>query len=85
MVPILPTAVPVFASTKDTPGRDVVIPLNWGAHVTPLSTVRRIVPWPTAVAVLASKMDNPKSETVVPLLWRVHVSPPSMVRAMIPW
>jgi hypothetical protein len=44
IAPAKPTAVPVFASTKETPQRLFVGPLLWGVHVVPPFVVRRIVP-----------------------------------------
>src|SRR5215472_2616902 len=53
MVPPEPTAVPVLASTKETPSRFSVVPLDWDVQVVPPSVVRRMVPrLPTATTVL---------------------------------
>jgi hypothetical protein len=42
IVPALPTAVPVFAATKETPQSEFVVPLLWGVQVAPPSVVCRI-------------------------------------------
>jgi hypothetical protein len=55
IAPAGPTAVPVFASTKETPLSQFVVPLLWRVQVVPPSVVRRIVPpSPTAHAVFGS-------------------------------
>src|SRR5260370_5985798 len=60
IVPDSPTAVPVLASTKETPCRLFVVPLDWDVHVAPPSVVRRMVPKsPTATTVLGSKVATP--------------------------
>src|SRR5216683_1512614 len=57
MVPKSPTPVPVLASTKATPKRLLVVPLDWGVQVAPPFVVRRIVPpAPTATTVLGSRV-----------------------------
>src|SRR6266849_5119237 len=53
-VPEWPTAVPVSASTKETPYRSLGVPLACCLQVSPPSVVRRITPWnPTAVPLSA--------------------------------
>src|SRR5229473_7376992 len=85
MVPKSPTPVPVLASTKATPRRLLVVPLDWGVQVAPPSVVSRMVPAaPTAVPVLASTKETPKSQWVVPLDWGVQVAPPFVVRRIVP-
>ena len=44
MVPLSPTAHPVFASRKNTPFRAKGVPLDWGFQLAPPSVVRRMVP-----------------------------------------
>lgn len=43
MVPPLPTAVPVFASLRDTPPSALLVPLSCLAQVAPPSVVRTMV------------------------------------------
>jgi hypothetical protein len=59
MVPPGPTAVPVFASLKDTLIRLVMVPLFCAFQVAPPSVLRRILPeLPTVTTVLASGADT---------------------------
>jgi hypothetical protein len=54
IVPEAPTAVPVFASVKQTPHRSAVVPLVCANQFAPPSLVRTITPAvPTAVPVFA--------------------------------
>src|SRR6266851_4249320 len=85
MVPEAPTAVPVPASRKETPFRELLVPLDWGVQVVPPSVERRMVPKaPTAVPVSASTKETPFRELLVPLDWGVQVAPPSVERRMVP-
>src|SRR5262249_31446709 len=53
MVPETPTTVPLLASTKETPKRLLVVPLDWVVQVAAPSSVRKMVPkLPTTTTVL---------------------------------
>src|SRR6266851_3467003 len=85
MVPRLPTAVPVLASTKETATRASELPLNWKDHVTPPSMVLTIGPRsPTAHPMLGSTKEIACKKLVVPLDWRAQLAPPSVVCRMAP-
>jgi len=59
-VPLFPTAVPWFASVKDTPKRLFVVPLDWLIQLSPPFVVLMIVPKdPTAVPLFASVNEIP--------------------------
>src|SRR5436190_17670680 len=61
MVPPSPTAVPLFASMKETAHRVCVVPLAWIVQLFPPSVVRTIVPYsPTTVPVFASTKEAPR-------------------------
>src|SRR6516165_10783972 len=85
MVPEAPTAVPVPASRKETPFKELLVPLDCSVQVAPPSVVLRMVPKvPTAVQVSASTKETPFRELLVPLDCSVQVAPPSVVRRMVP-
>src|SRR5262249_3270129 len=68
IVPRPPTAVPVFASTQETPTSPLTVPLAWRRQDAPPSVVRRIVPYPpTAVPVFTSVKETPPRIVSVPL------------------
>src|SRR5262249_35477070 len=80
-----PTAVPVLASTKETPKRVAVVPLDWNVQVAPPSVLRRMIPpLPTPVPVLASTKETPKRVAVLPPDWNVQAAPPSVLRRIVP-
>src|SRR5438876_7336940 len=61
MVPPSPTAVPLFASMKETAHRVCVVPLAWIVQLFPPSVVLTIVPYsPTTVPVSASTKEAPR-------------------------
>jgi len=79
IVPWSPTAQPFPESTKKTPGRALVLPMDCGLQVAPPSTVLRIFPAaPTTVAVLPSNEEIPNSESVEPLSRVAQESPKSV-------
>jgi len=84
IIPFAPTAVPVPASTNETPERAAVVGLASSVQVAPPSSVRRIVPVPTANPVSLSGNEMAESPAVVPLAMRFQVVPPSVVRKMVP-
>src|SRR5436309_10587489 len=61
MVPPSPTAVPLFASMKETAHRVCVVPLAWIVQLFPPSVVLTIAPYsPTMVPVFASTKEAPR-------------------------
>src|SRR6266536_3576978 len=80
IIPYQLTAVPLFASVKETALRLLVVPLVWLTQLAPPSIVLRMIPFsPTAVPWLVSVKDTPKSALAVPLVWLPQVVPASVV------
>jgi hypothetical protein len=66
IVPLCPTAVPLFASVKETLRISFVVPLVCGAQVVPPSVVLKIVPLcPTAVPLFASVKETLRNKLFV--------------------
>ncbi len=85
MVPASPTAIPLLASTKETPEREADVPAYCGVQVSPPSVDRRMVPFsPTAVAVMGFAKETLIKDAVVPLVCAVQVIPRLMLRRIVP-
>src|SRR5207249_8378255 len=79
------TAVPLFASVKETALRLFVVPLVWLTQVFPASVVLMIIPFsPTAFPVSGSVNETASRPLLVPLVWLDHVLPPSVVLTIVP-
>ena len=84
-MPGVPTAVPLFASVKETPSNQFVVPLDCEVQFIPLFVVLRIIPNPpTAVPLFASVKETPFNSHIVPLDCEVHVAPPFVVLMIVP-
>ena len=85
IVPVEPTAVPVFASRNHTAENEAWTSVSCFCQVLPPSTVRRMVPpCPTAVPVFASENATDRSLFVVPLGRGAQLLPPSLVFKIVP-
>jgi len=68
IVPVLPTAVPIFASVKETDRSFFVVPLVWLIQALPPLVVLSIVPvLPTTVPIFASVKETAQSDAFIPL------------------